>query len=843
MAYEMLTGRPPFAATTPQAMLGAHLSQMPDRLSVHRAAVPPALEGLVMRCLEKRPADRWQQANELLPQLDAVLTPSGSAAPVAAATTISAGTRAALRKTHPMRVVALFAAAALLLLSLTGWLVLRLGLPDWVVTVAGVLLVLGFPVVLLAARRERQRLLARTQGLSVADPATLAGRLLTLRGAVAGGGIAFGGLAVGTTVFMGLRMLGIGPFATLVSAGVLSERDRLLVAEFENNTADSTLGSSITEAFRIDLAQSAVVRLLEGRDIAAALERMQRDPGTRVDATLAHEIAQREGAAAVVAGEIAPLAGGFVLSVRLVSAADGSTLLAGREIARDVTEIIPAVERLSKHLREGIGESLRSIRASEPLDRVTTTSLEALRLYSQANYHAMASPRPLEAIRLLEQAIALDSGFAMAWRRLAVVLGNTGLDPERADRAAQRAHELRERLPRREGALATAFYFHRLGRRPEAIRAYRELLSSWPDDMAARNNLALLLNLEGRHQEAAELLQPMVDSGVAIVPMYDNLLDSYLFSRQFDRAERVIERLAQRFPDGHTFRRVFQFRLAGTQRRYDAVLTLLDTLTAERDPSVSRRGFESKADFLRMLGRLREADAAERGLLEAAEQIGRQQYLRDVVNRTAGMALAQGVVLGQPEAGAQRLQAVLRQRPLDSLPPANRPYAFLALVFAQLGQADQAEAMAAAYAQTVPATRRETDGELAWTQGAVALVQERWRDGIEALRLAARQWGCRPCNLVQIGQAFERLGEPDSARASYERYVGEYIPYPIGQDTDMAFALRRLGELSEQVGDRARALEWYGQFVDLWKDADAELQPRVQEARRRMAELAGEPRG
>ncbi|HEX9754366.1 MAG TPA: protein kinase [Gemmatimonadales bacterium] len=842
MGYEMLAGRPPFAATSPQAMLGAHLSQAPDPLRTQRAAVPPALEALVMRCLEKRPADRWQRASDLLPQLDALLTPSGDTAPAAPVPTVSSGTEAALRKTQPIRVAVLFALAAMLVLSGTWWLVQRLGLPDWVVTGAGVLLLLGLPVVLVAARRERQRLLAHTRGVSVATPSTLAGKLLTLRGAVAGGGLAFGGLAIGTALFMGLRVLGIGPFATLVSAGVLRERDRLVVAEFENSTSDSALGSSITEALRIDLAQSAVVRPLEGRDISAALQRMQREPGARLDATLAQEVAQREGAAAVVAGEIAPLAGGFVLSVRLVSATDGSTLLAGREIARDPSEIIPAVERLSKRLRRGIGESLRSIRASEPLERVTTSSLEALRLYTQANQATVIGRRPTDAIRLLEQAIALDSGFAMAWRRLSVTLGNTGLDPDRADGAARRAHELRERLPRREAALATAFYFHRQGRRPEAIRAYQELLASWPDEGAARNNLALLLNQEGRHGEAVDILQPAIDSGTTLVPMYDNLLDARLFARELEPAEQVIRSFTLRFPEAHAMRRLFRFRLASARFGHAEAMQFLDSLAAERDPTWAKRGNEAKADYLRMLGRLREAEQAERRALEHAEQLGRQDHARAVLNRTAGMALAQGMLLGEPEGGIRRLDAALREYPLDSLPAANRPYAFLAFVFAELDRGDRAEALVDGYLRVIPASKREVEGDVAWAEATVATVRDRWREAIDGHRTAARRWGCRPCNLVQIGYAFERLDQPDSAVASYERYLAQLAPYPIGQDFDLPVAYRRLGELYELKGDRAKAVEYYGRFVDLWKDADPELQPRVQEVRRRIVELAGEPR-
>ncbi len=81
VAYELLTRRPPFLAPTAQMVLAAQVTQTPDPVTAHRAAVPPALAELVMRCLEKRPADRWQSAEELRQALETLATPSGGSTP------------------------------------------------------------------------------------------------------------------------------------------------------------------------------------------------------------------------------------------------------------------------------------------------------------------------------------------------------------------------------------------------------------------------------------------------------------------------------------------------------------------------------------------------------------------------------------------------------------------------------------------------------------------------------------------------------------------------------------------------------------------------------------------
>ena len=267
----------------------------------------------------------------------------------------------------------------------------------------------------------------------------------TWRRAIRGGVLAFAALGVATMVYTGMRLMGIGPVGTLVASGQLSERDRLVVADFDNRTQDAGLAGSVTEAFRIDLGQSPVIRILSTAEVGDALTRMKRDPATPVTPAVARELATREGAKAVIAGEISALGKSYVLSARILSAADGSELVALRETADDDAGIVAALDRLSGKVRERIGESLKTIRGGQPLAQVTTGSLEALRLYSEA---AQLSEHGSDeqAIAMLEQAIALDSGFAMAWRKLAVALSNSRASQERVVAATTRAYEHRDRL-------------------------------------------------------------------------------------------------------------------------------------------------------------------------------------------------------------------------------------------------------------------------------------------------------------------------------------------------------------------------------------------------------------
>src|SRR2546428_11372449 len=81
----MLTARPPFTAATPQATLAAQVTQTPQSVTAQRPAVSGALNSLVMRCLEKHPADRFQSAGAVLEALDQMVTPSGGVTPTGSA--------------------------------------------------------------------------------------------------------------------------------------------------------------------------------------------------------------------------------------------------------------------------------------------------------------------------------------------------------------------------------------------------------------------------------------------------------------------------------------------------------------------------------------------------------------------------------------------------------------------------------------------------------------------------------------------------------------------------------------------------------------------------------------
>jgi tetratricopeptide (TPR) repeat protein len=838
MAYEMLCGQPPFAGPNPQAILAAHVTDAPDPTTSRRATVPAALNELVMRCLEKLPADRWQGADEMLPHLDAMVTPSGGMTPTGTQPVPAVALETIQRQTNPWRVAGLFTLASIGALAIVYLLVLQLGLPYWVVYGAAALLAIGLPIMLLTGHHERQRAVAQTTGMMAATPPGGVQRLFTWRWAILGGGLAFAGLTLVAGTYTTMRVMGVGPVGTLMATGAIGERERLILAEFDNRTADSTMGPTVTELFRVGMAQSPVLNMMEANRLAPILTRMELDPSVRIDEPLALEIAVREGHKAVVAGDIVSVGSGYAISARVVSV-DGELLTAQQVSARSADEIIAAVDELSAKLRERIGESLRTIRRKHPLEQVTTASLDALTLYTQG-LNAENAGDDDRAVELFAAAIGEDSTFAMAWRKLGTVLGNNFEQQDRAVEALTKAYEYRDRLTDRERAYATGMYHSRVtGELEKAIAGYRTLLETYPNDVVALNNTGVMYFLLRDHRRALEFYQQALALDSSRVIYYTNVAGTHNMLGERDSATALLALVAARFP-GTPQVHEFGYYVEFGRRDYEAAARHVSNLAQERGGSLFWRTWVGiqRARLATVQGRMAEAGRHWGEVLAVTEQRGLPgQYVANSIE--AG--LHQMLAAGDPDGARRLVRGALERYPLDSLPLLDRPYDFLTMYYSLAGDA----ALARATAQAMGASGLERMGRSFERQyhralGYAGAAGGDWETGLAELRRGFQGDACIPCEFSSMARAFERAGEPDSALAYWERYAALTVRWSFIDATELPTSYRRAGELYEAKGNTEKALEYYNQFVELWQDADPELQPIVQDVRQRMARLVGE---
>lgn len=719
------------------------------------------------------------------------------------------------------------------------------GLPDWVPVTALVLLLVGLPIVLATAIVQEggpgqsgprgsdegeADAPVRPDPVTAAPPSAAGSArrrhgLFTWRRAITGGVLAFAALGLAATGFMGMRALGVGPAATLMSSGVLAEREPILLAEFGSPSGDSVLAAAVTEALRVDLESSAVVELVQVSAIQQSLRRMRRDPGTRVDASLAREIAARDGVRAVLVGEVTLAGGGYIVSARMLEP-DGGVLMSARETAVG-DGVIEATDRLSRKIREQIGESLRTIRRAEPLAQVTTGSLDALRKYTQGVRAFNSEADNTKAIGLLGEAVALDSAFAMAWRKLGVAYQFVDGDSTRA--ALTKAFEHRDRLTDRERYLTEGSYYDLVARdTARSMLAYQTLLDLAPDDRVALNNLARLYGLKEDWVRAVEVLGRSVELDSTAAVGWRNYIEALPRVRRFEEAARALDAY-ETFHPGHYQVPLFRGALSAARFDYQAAEQELEKVAAYE-------GREHTAAWVRA------SVAYVQGRHDEGRRIqSSDPDLPEIAGRIAAAAVAVMHSL-DPEVASAHLGTITVDDILAA-PAGQRPWPYLISLNVTAGRVDSAEALLRSWEAAEPGDFDPPATEVIRSRAEIAFGRGDPQPLIDAYSQGLRsEPGCMHC-IFNLARGLDGAGMADSAVATYERYLEPDHPplFRVNRDRVMLpYALQRLGALHEEAGRPERAAEYHSRLLDLWKDADPVLQPRLEAARRALARLTSE---
>ncbi len=510
--------------------------------------------------------------------------------------------------------------------------------------------------------------------------------------------------------------------------------------------------------------------------------------------------------------------------------------------------MIAAVDRLGAKLRERIGESLRTVRADPPLERATTRSVDALRVYAQATRMANLGDYD-RAIAPLEEATRLDTTFAMAYRRLAAFLGNRGdaMSQERSRVAVARAFTLRDRLSNRERLHVEAYAA--LGARDieRAVTAYLALLERYPTDQTALNNVAVSYMNLNRPGERDRMLWRAIDAQVAIAISYTNLIAYRLWAGDLEEADSVLRLFEQRFPESaDVFRRRSGIELARQN--------LEGAGEAARGALGAAPGLRVWANYrlrsiAEMTGRMAEArQYAREALRVQAERVAMTDEEHAIQAEFEDLTRRMTHAQDPNELGGDFERLWDRLAPITAdCEPTERGHLEYVAALARSGRPQLARELLEEFKKAIEReeyVNRFTRAGVLDREGDVALSEGNIQEAIDAYRASCDPWretfaGCdaRP----GLAQAYERAGDTDSALAIFQRFVNLQADRGFEERIWYASSRRRVGELYETRGDREKAVEYYGSFVDLWKDADSELQPVVEETKRRIARLAGEP--
>ncbi|MEO5825495.1 MAG: protein kinase, partial [Gemmatimonadales bacterium] len=837
MAYEILAGRTPFVASTPTKLLAAHMTETPRNLLDFRPDCPPALATIVMRCLEKEPEARPQGAGELVQVLETV-TSSGSGKAVPE---ILRGGRIRLG-----RAIAMWAFATVAVI-LTAWAAREaIGLPDWVLAGSAGVMLAGLPVLLFTAyvQRMAHRAYTATPSRTPAPHGTLATLAmkasphLSWRRAWLGGAVAVGGFAILVVAFMVMRAMGVGPMASLQGKGAFGASETLMVADFASPPGDTTLGRTVSEALRTDLAQSKALNVLTRSSIREALVLMKRAPDEAVPYELAREIATREGAKAVLDGTISQLGQSYVITARLASALDGSDLATFREEAASDGDLLGALGRLSKRVRAKAGESLKSVRASNELERVTTASLPALRKYVEGSRLADEEGEIERGMELLRESVELDTAFAMAWRKLAVLLNNEDRDRPGMISAISTAYRHRERLTEMERLLTVGFYYTRgpTPDRAKALAAYEEAARLDTLSTSALNNAAVVLGEINEHEKAELLYRRVTKLPHTFGGAFTNLLQVQIRNGRSPTAlDSTVAQFKSKFGGSNDF----------WEAEWYAAWGKGDVAAADSIGRAINASAKTVRQTIRSSDGLSSTSQMHGRVAEAAQWQGRSSQALYRIQPTPRnlFAFAMDTVYYEMLFGSKvgALAALERGRarvPMSEIPPSERPWDDIKDLGARLQEPRLVREAIAGWERDQAALSSDPVGRRADFAASLAWAEGRWADVITSITVAEQRFAMRPrgANMMR-GMAYQALGQADSAIASYQRFLSLRDPRANWDGVFKSDALMRLGEMYEAKGDRAKAVDYYGRFTELWKNADPKLQPRVRDVRDRIARL------
>ncbi len=838
MAYEMLAGRPPFHGSNPSKILAAHLGEPAPHLGGAAPDCPPALAELVMQCLEKDPDRRPQEASQLARVLDTITT-SGTGASVPA---ILRGGPIAFGRALALWLV------ATVLVAVTAWAAREvIGLPDWVLPGAAGVMLAGLPVLLATyyVQRTTHRAFTLTPGSTSPNQGTMATLALkasphlSWKRAWTGGALAVGGFAMLVIGFMVLRAFGIGPMGSLQGKGIFGANETLVVADFRAPASDSMLGMTVAEALRTDLAQSKSLDVLTRASLREQLTLMRRSADARIPYDLAREIATRAGAKAVLDGEVTQLGSGYVLSASMISTLDGKQLATFREVADNEDALIGAIGALGKAVREKAGESLKQIQDTRELERVTTGSLAALRKYVEGTRLSSEEGEDERGLALVEEAVQIDSTFAMAWRRIAVLVGNLGLSRDRVLEALSKAFKYRQNLTDEERLLTEGSYYNSgpEPNRQKALDAYAAALQIDSTNGTALNNSSVLLSSLGRYEEAERMARRASELPRSFTVAFTNRLATQIRNgRSAAVLDSTVALMAEKLPGNSA---LLPARALANWGRGDLVAAdsvMREAYAGATSPFIMINSADFLAQLGEMQGKLRESRRWNARSQEAAyRQVPTQATLLYARLDSANFIIQHG---GGHDAAMALIERATRDLPMDSISPGERPWGWLSGLGFLLQEPQLARQALAGWRRDQAALDPERDATRNDLESNLAYAEGRYAEALAGVNEADRlRNGSDRSARIARGLIYDRMSQPDSALVNYLDYVSTR-QFGVALDAHWRpYALQRIGELYEAKGDAARAIDYYGQFVQLWEDADPDQQPKVREIRERIAKL------
>jgi eukaryotic-like serine/threonine-protein kinase len=354
-------------------------------------------------------------------------------------------------------------------------------------------------------------------------------------------------------VLVAVAIAGTFYFRSRQTTHRLTDKDTIVLADFANSTGDAVFDDMLKQALSVALNQSPFLNVLPDNKVAATLQMMSRPAGTKLTPEVARELCQRAGSKAYLAGSIASLGSEYVLGLKAVNCQSGDPLAEEQVRAASKEKVLDALGEAASKLRTELGESLATVQKFDvPLEQATTSSLEALKAYSLGS-KAEDEKGSAAALPYYQRAIELDPNFAIGYSAVGNDYSNLG-ETERGNEYVTKAFQLREHASEREKLGITAKYYQNItGELDKAAQTYQELIESYPLRAGAYNSLGVAYSSLGQYEKASEITRQALRIAPDNMYAYENLADYALALQRFDEARQTIRDAQARNMDDDGF--------------------------------------------------------------------------------------------------------------------------------------------------------------------------------------------------------------------------------------------------------------------------------------------------
>jgi len=621
----------------------------------------------------------------------------------------------------------------------------------------------------------------------------------------------------------------------------LTEKDTIVLADFANSTGDAVFDDTLKTALTISLRQSPFLNVMSDREVTNTLQLMTRPATTKLTPELTGELCQRAHSKSYIAGAIGSLGSEYVLGLKAVNCQDGATIAEEQITAASKEKVLDALGQAASRLRSKLGESLATVqRYDVPLQLATTSSLEALKAYSLGG-KAFHEKNTAAALPYHQRAIELDPNFAMGYRAVGADYWSVG-EVGRASEYYTKAFQLREHASEREKLDITADYYKDVtGELDKAAQTYQEEIETYPRDAGGYGNLGTVLAQQGQYEKATEVTKQALRLAPEALYRYVNLVNYSLALQRFDETRQISQEAQARKEDDVVLHNAL----------YGFAFITADSAAM----AAQQQWFASKPDYEYFGLALASDTEAYAGHVAKARELNKRAVEASIAadSRESGAIFAVNAAVQQAAYDGFAESQRSATEALEMAPVSPAVQAEAALAFAMAGNTARAEALAQDLEKRFPLDTQMQSLWLPAIHAQAALDKNNPQRALNQLQasspieLGLIQFVANISCLYPIyvrGEAYLAAGQGNAAAAEFQKIIDHSgIVWNCWTGALAHLGVARANALqskSSQGADadaaRVRALAAYKDFLNLWKDADADV-PVLKEAKAEYAKL------